>query len=107
MTTRDVKTSIVFTSLVLRGRRQNTITGVNKQQLLRETLRVLKKGGTFAIHDLMDKSRYGDMEIFIKELLEEGYEEVCLIPTADGTFMTKAEASTMFLAGSTLLVGIK
>ena len=85
----------------------HNITGVNKQQLLRETLRTLKKGGTFAIHDLMDKSRYGDMEKFVQELLAEGYEEVRLIPTADGTFMTKAEAATMFLAGSTLLIGKK
>ena len=32
----------------------------NKQELLLETLRVLKKGGTFAIHDLMSERRYGD-----------------------------------------------
>ena len=50
------------------------IMGVNKQQLLRETLRVLKKGGTFAIHDIMSKARYGDMDKFIEELRSEGYE---------------------------------
>jgi Hypothetical methyltransferase. len=42
--------------------------GKDKQDLLRETLRVLKKGGTFAIHDIMSRSRYGDMEAFIDEL---------------------------------------
>ena len=31
----------------------HNITGEDKQELLLETLRVLKKGGTFAIHDLM------------------------------------------------------
>ena len=40
----------------------SNITGADKQELLLETLRVLKKGGTFAIHDLMSKARYGDME---------------------------------------------
>ena len=35
----------------------HNISGVDKQKLLRETLRVLKKGGTFAIHDLMEKAR--------------------------------------------------
>ena len=39
----------------------HNITGADKQELLLETLRVLKKGGTFAIHDLMGKNRYGDM----------------------------------------------
>ncbi len=80
---------------------------VDKQGLLRETLRVLKKGGTFAIHDIMSKGRYGDMEKFVKELLDAGYEEVELIPTDDGLFMTKREAAKLMLKGSCLLVGKK
>ncbi len=40
----------------------HNITGKDKQALLLETLRVLKKGGTFAIHDLMSPRRYGDMQ---------------------------------------------
>jgi hypothetical protein len=36
-----------------------------------------------------------------------GYEEVKLIPTDDGLFMSKAEAKWMGLTGSTLLVGKK
>ena len=43
----------------------HNITGVNKQDLLLETLRVLKKGGTFAIHDIMSKRGYGDMQALI------------------------------------------
>ena len=34
----------------------HNIMGKDKQALLLETLRVLKKGGTFAIHDLMSKA---------------------------------------------------
>lgn len=85
----------------------HNISGHDKQELLLETLRVLKKGGTFAIHDLMSPARYGDMEAFVKKLKAEGYEEVRLIDTADGTFMGKTEASWLGLAGSTLLVGKK
>ena len=85
----------------------HNIVGVNKQDLLRETLRVLKKGGTFAIHDLMEKPRYGNMEKFAAELRAEGYEEVRLIPTAKGMFMSTAEGRRMLLFGSTLLVGKK
>ncbi|MCR4657740.1 MAG: class I SAM-dependent methyltransferase [Lachnospiraceae bacterium] len=80
---------------------------VDKQGLLRETFRVLKKGGTFAIHDIMSKGRYGDMEKFVKELLDAGYEDVKLIPTDDGLFMTKREATKLMLKGSCLLVGTK
>ncbi|MEE3397795.1 MAG: hypothetical protein VZR04_10680, partial [Succiniclasticum sp.] len=85
----------------------HNISGHDKQKLLLETLRVLKKGGTFAIHDLMSPARYGDMEAFVKKLKAEGYEEVRLIDTADGTFMGKTEAPWLGLSGSTLLVGKK
>ncbi len=85
----------------------HNITGEDKQKLLLETLRVLKKGGTFAIHDLMGKSRYGDMESFCQGLKEAGFAEVRMIDTTDGTFMTKKEAVRLMLAGSTLLVGRK
>ena len=85
----------------------HNITGVNKQDLLRETLRVLKKGGTFAIHDIMSKSRYGDMQEFVNELYNNGYEVAELINTTDGMFMTKGEAAILGLSGSSLLVGKK
>lgn len=85
----------------------HNISGVDKQKLLRETLRVLKKGGTFAIHDLMSRMRYGDMERFMQELRDEGYREVELIHTDDGLFMSKKEATKMMLRGSTILRGVK
>ena len=68
---------------------------------------MLKKGGTFAIHDIMSQARYGDMDAFVKKLRSEGYEEVKLIDTTDGTFMGSKEASWLGLAGSTLLIGKK
>ena len=85
----------------------HNITGKDKQQLLLETLRVLKKGGTFAIHDLMSPRRYGDMQAFVQKLMDMGYERVELMDTADGSFMTSKEAGHLMLHGSTLLVGRK
>ena len=85
----------------------HNIAGHNKQQLLLETLRVLKKGGTFAIHDLMSPARYGDMDAFVKKLKAQGYEDVRLIDTTDGRFMERKEAGLLGLGGSTLLVGRK
>lgn len=85
----------------------HNITGQDKQALLLETLRVLKKGGTFAIHDLMSKTRYGDMEAFVQRLKDQGYEDVRLIDTTRGRFMNRTEAALLDLYGSTLLVGRK
>ena len=85
----------------------HNIAGKNKQELLRETLRVLKKGGTFSIHDMMEPVRYGDMEKFVQELKAEGYEDVRLIKTTNGMFMNPGEAKLMMRAGSTLLLGRK
>ncbi len=79
----------------------------DRQAFLLETLRVLKKGGTFALHDIFSKAKYGDMQAFVKQLKNMGYEEVRLIDTTNGMFMKKAEAGWMGLTGSALLVGRK
>ena len=79
----------------------------DRQAYLLETLRVLKKGGMFAIHDIFSKSRYGDMQAFVKKLKDMGYADVRLIDTTDGMFMTRKEAGWMELSGSALLIGRK
>ena len=78
----------------------------NKQNYLLETLRVLKKGGTFAIHDIMSTSRYGDMKQFIQKLYDMGYEKAEIIPTTD-KFMKENEAKILGLSGSAILYGKK
>lgn len=85
----------------------HNIFGANKQDLLKETLRVLKKGGTFAIHDLMSKHCYGDMEQFMEDLRRTGYEHVEIRHTADGLFMKRREAMLLQLSSSALLTGRK
>lgn len=85
----------------------HNITGKNKQKLLLETFRVLKKGGVFVIHDLMSKSRYGDMNKFMEKLKKDGYEDVQLIDTTKDIFMSHKEAMFLCLGGSTLLIGKK
>ncbi|MBR1607540.1 MAG: class I SAM-dependent methyltransferase [Clostridia bacterium] len=79
----------------------------DRQQYLLETLRTLKKGGTFALHDIFSRAKYGDMQAFVKKLRDMGYEKVELIDTANGKFMKKSEAAWMALSGSALLTGRK
>ena len=85
----------------------HNIPSKDRQEILLETLRVLKKGGTFAIHDIFSKSKYGDMQAFVRKLRDMGYQKVELIDTTDGKFMTKSEAVWMELSGSALLTGAK
>ena len=79
----------------------------DRQQYLLETLRTLKKGGTFALHDIFSKAKYGDMQAFVRKLRDMGYEKVELIDTTGGRFMKKSEAAWMGLSGSALLTGVK
>ena len=85
----------------------HNIPSRDRQAILMETLRVLKKGGTFAIHDLFSQKMYGDMQPFVKKLKDLGYEKVELVPTDSGKFMSTWEAKWMSLGGSAILVGKK
>ena len=85
----------------------HNIPSKDRQAILLETLRTLKKGGTFAIHDIMSNSKYGDMESFVKKLMDMGYEEVKLVDTTNGMFMSKWESTWMTLSGSAILMGRK
>ncbi len=85
----------------------HNILGHDRQKILLETLRVLKKGGTFALHDIFSQSKYGDMAAFVSLLRRMGYEKFELIDTTNGMFMFSWEAKWMALSGSALLVGKK
>ena len=85
----------------------HNITGEDKHELLLETLRVLKKGGVFALNDEMKPRMYGDMEAFAQRLRDMGYEEVRLIDTAKEAFGSRRRAALMMLGDSRLLVGRK
>ena len=85
----------------------HNIPSKDRQAILLETLRTLKKGGTFAIHDIFSAGKYGDMSSFVKKLKEMGYEKVELIDTTNGKWIRKSEAGWMGLSGSALLTGKK
>ena len=55
----------------------------------------------------MSEARYGDMNAFLQKRKAEGYAEIRLVDTTDGTFMERREAAWLGLGGSTLLIGRK
>lgn len=85
----------------------HNILAKDRKELLKETLRCLKKGGTFAIHDIFSKAKYGDMQKLRQELKESGYEQVQLIDTTNGLLMSHKEARMLGLSGSAILYGKK
>ncbi len=85
----------------------SNLTGFDKKDMIYETLRVLKKGGTFAIHDIMNWIYFGDINEFIATLKKMGIEEVHLVETSKGMFMTEIESFFLSLNGSYILYGKK
>lgn len=55
-------------------------TAKDKRDVVREALRVVKKGGVFSFQDMFSqKALYGDMEAFVEQLKAEGITEVHFI----------------------------
>ncbi|MBR3228175.1 MAG: class I SAM-dependent methyltransferase [Erysipelotrichaceae bacterium] len=85
----------------------HNISVKDRQKLLLETLRTLKKGGSFAVHDIFSRAKYGDMDAFMKRLKDVGYEDVRLVSTTNNDPITPFEAFWMGLSGSAVLYGRK
>ena len=85
----------------------HNVVGADKRALLLETLRVLKKGGVFALNDDMKPRMYGDMEEFAEKLRKMGYQEVRIIDTAREAFGSHRRAALMMLGDSRMLAGRK
>ena len=75
--------------------------------LLLESLRVLKKGGVFVLHDNMKPQMYGDMNAFAKKLRDMGFEKAEYVETAAAIFGSKSRAALMMLGDSAMIVGRK
>ena len=85
----------------------HNIMGADKHTLLLESLRVLKKGGAFVLHDSMKPQMYGDMDAFAAKLKEMGFSDVRYIKTSEMIFGSERRAAMMMLGNSGMLVGKK
>ncbi|HAH63794.1 MAG TPA: class I SAM-dependent methyltransferase [Treponema sp.] len=81
----------------------------DKRLVVHEALRVVKKGGRFAFHDLFEhKELYGDMHEFVEELRTEGYTEIAYEPhTEKLAVIPDIVKAPWMLSGLGLLYGRK
>lgn len=84
-------------------------TQPQKREVVREALRVVKKGGAFAFQDLFgQKQLYGDMEEFVEELRREGIAEIHYIADVEKKgFIPKFVQAPWMLSGIGLIYGRK
>ncbi|MHB8065204.1 MAG: class I SAM-dependent methyltransferase [Ruminiclostridium sp.] len=60
----------------------------DKRLVVKEALRMVKKGGVFAFHDLfLQETLYGNMKEFVQELKAEGLSEITLVESRNENFI--------------------
>lgn len=84
-------------------------TQPDKRKVVKEALRIVKKGGAFSFQDLFaQKQLYGDMEEFLEELRREGIQEIHYIPNVEKQgFIPKFVQAPWMLCGMGLIYGRK
>lgn len=84
-------------------------TQPDKRLVVKEALRVVKKGGAFAFQDMFEhRELYGDMKEFVELLKQEGVSEIHYIPDVDKMdFIPGFIRAPWMLKGMGLLYGIK
>jgi len=76
----------------------------DKRLMVKEALRIVKKGGSFVFHDLfLDESLYGSLEELAEELRKEGISRVGITKTAD-ILKIPALLKTRFMIGKIALL---
>ena len=82
-------------------------TVTDKRSLVLEALRVVKKGGSFAFHDMFEVKRlYGDMDQFVQVLKDSGISQVSYIPHTENLPFVPRSIKILF-KDTGLLYGIK
>lgn len=80
----------------------------NKKELIREALRVVKKGGKFSFQDLfLFKQVYGDVDELLAEIRSWGVSKVELIITRDADFVPAALKLPFMLGNIAIVAGEK
>jgi len=80
---------------------------INKREVIKEALRVVKKGGAFAFQDLFRKRVYGDIEELLDVIAGWGIERVKFFDTGHSGIVPKALRPPFMLGTIGILYGTK
>jgi SAM-dependent methyltransferase len=80
----------------------------NKKEVIREALRVVKKGGKFSFQDpFLLKQVYGDVDDLLAEIRSWGISKVELVVTKDADFVPKSLKLSFMLGRIAIITGEK
>jgi SAM-dependent methyltransferase len=80
----------------------------DKRALIREALRVVKKGGRFALHDYFTvKALYGELDDLLETIKGWGIAEVSFVNTSTSDFIPRALRLPFMLGKISMLYGTK
>jgi ubiquinone/menaquinone biosynthesis C-methylase UbiE len=80
----------------------------DKREVIREALRVVRKGGSFSFQDeFLAKSLYGDPDELLEAIRGWGIDEVVMVRTCDEDFVPRLLKAPMFLGTMAILAGRK
>jgi SAM-dependent methyltransferase len=81
---------------------------MDKRALVREALRVIKKGGRFALHDYFTvKSLYGELDDLLETIKGWGIAEVSFVDTSTSDFIPRALRLPFMLGKISIICGTK
>lgn len=80
----------------------------DKRELIREALRVVRKGGSFSFQDeFLVSKMYGDPDDLVRTIGDWGIEKVELLRTCDMDFIPRSLKMPMFLGTMAIIAGKK
>lgn len=79
-----------------------------KREVVKEALRVVRKGGAFSFQDpFLSSARYGDIDSLLKEIRSWGVQEVKFIDTGRSTFIPRPLRISFMVGGMAIIRGRK
>lgn len=80
----------------------------DKREVIREALRVVRKGGSFSFQDeFLVSNMYGNPDDLVKTIRGWGIEKIELIRTCDMDFIPRSLKMPMFLGTMAIIAGVK
>jgi ubiquinone/menaquinone biosynthesis C-methylase UbiE len=97
-----------FSNFVFHDVNDSVSSTRDKRVLVREALRVVKKGGRFVFHDYFTvKAMYGELDDLLETIKDWGITEVAFLDTSTSEFIPAALKLPFMLGNVSIIYGTK